>query len=144
MSGEIAWSVKSSFRAYVAGVSDGTEISSDDVTVDAAGRYRFPLVSTGDDVLKATGWVRLSAYRGVLDVRIAEPWIEYRSGGGVVTIAHPRSERNPALPRMVLAEFGTDSVIRPELTFDGVRLLGEVYTVGAELDLLEVIHAPGA
>lgn len=139
MARALAWSVKASFRDYVSGVADGIEERSAGVDLDERGRYIFPSLGGDGETLKFGGWVRISAYRGILDVRVADPWIESDGVRRRVSIAHPRAERNPELPRLVLAEFEGADQNTPLLTFDGVRLLGDVYQVGAALDPIELI-----
>lgn len=149
IAGALSWGVKDSFREYVSGVSDGT-VSVDGAGQDGTSRFIFPLVDatefdtgTGLGQLRFSGSVEFSAYRGVLLVRVRDPWISMHESGGVLSIMHP-AYREPTTERSEIATFDSPArstleranwtVASTRLTYDGCRALGEIYPVGTEAD----------
>ena len=136
------WAVKESFIHYVRGLEDGT-IETFDGAEWKDGAFVFPGESAGDGGLSFTGGVRFRGFAGMLDVRLAEPMIE---GDGdsmrLTALVGPESiaARAPiaTLDATEQPRAGESWSATPALTFEGVRIFGDVYQVGAELAQLVV------
>lgn len=139
----LTWGLKRSFRDYVAGIDDGRETADGGARIDGAGFF-FPLVDEGE-VVRFSGRVALSAYSGLLELRIEDPWVEREGEGWVLTILDPTSRSQPRarLPLCVLTE--TDSAddgddgrgfrtLETRLAPSGARLFDGVYVPGSLLD----------
>lgn len=151
---ELRWGIKESFREYVLALNDGSESLSSDVTKDEHGNYLFradpdgACDATTGGPLKFQGSVLLSGYRGMLIVRVRDPWIEATSGGMRLTVMHP-SYREKTTERLALAELveaGTKEIdgvryrtLASRLLSFGVRTFNDVYQVGTELDDVTVV-----
>ncbi|MFH5824601.1 HtaA domain-containing protein [Georgenia sp. AZ-5] len=152
------WSLRESFRAYVASLADGQEVVGGGAGIAGDGRFEMkgtsqPDAPVGadaadagvDSVLAFEGTVGFSGYFGMLSVSISAPWVGLRNdGSGVVSILSQRDPRYPGR-RVTIAEFGEVvrapqelTVPRPTLTSAGVALLGDVYKVGDLLDPIEI------
>ncbi|MFJ8001264.1 HtaA domain-containing protein [Streptomyces sp. NPDC096310] len=161
--GQLVWGVKSGFRAYVAGVTDGTESVADGVRTDESGAFVFSLDDatdfdsvSGHGTLKFRGSVVFSAYRGILLVRVRDLWItlDGDGDGGTVSIMHPafreatsqRREigRFDAVRREATPGAVTWSIDVPRMTYDGTRAFGDVYPVDAPFDPIVITLAEPA
>jgi hypothetical protein len=135
--GRLRWAVKKSFIDYVRGLSDGTIEAFDGCQADD-GVFVFPGESAGDGGLSFTGGIRFTGFAGMLDVRLVDPMIE---GDGVdrtlTALVGPKS----IAARVAIATVEGAGPLRggepwtatPKLTFEGVRVFGDVYQVGTEL-----------
>jgi hypothetical protein len=126
VTGVLRWAVKESFLGYVGGLDDGF-IETFDGAEFRDGVFLFPVLGDAEDGLRASGGLRCTGFGGALDVRIADPWV---GGGEVSALIGPAS----IAARVVIATFdaGAESIV-PCLTFEGVRLFGDVYAVGTQL-----------
>lgn len=150
----LRWGIKQSFREYVLAMSDGSESLSPEVTKDEHGNYLFKAdpdatsdASSGD-ALKFQGSVLLSGYRGMLLVRVRDPWIEETNGSVRLTVMHPayREKTTERLALAELVEVGTKEIdgahyrtLASRLLPSGMRTFDDVYKVGTELDDVTVV-----
>ncbi|MFF8316495.1 HtaA domain-containing protein [Streptomyces bobili] len=161
LSGHLVWGVKSGFRAYVAGVTDGGESVADGARTDEGGAFVFSLDDatdfdsvSGNGTLKFRGSVVFSAYRGILLVRVRDLWITLDGDGGKVSIMHPAfreatSERREigafdAVRREATPGAVTWSIDVPRMTYDGTQAFGDVYQVDAAFDPIVITLAEPA
>lgn len=89
---ELRWGVKTSFLAYLERMPDGA-IDEIGAAVLADGVVRFP-AAEGDDAgasapLRFAGGIRCTGHAGMLDLAIADPWLEEGPGGRELSIADP-------------------------------------------------------
>jgi len=147
----LRWSVRPSFRQYVAGLPDGREEWSG-VEVSSSGAVEFPAdlqpplepATAGTTVNYAfTGTISWWGHGGALDVQVRDPHIHLVSGGrSTLSVRQMRNgvEERPAIAAFV--EYDLDAGILhvplPRLTWAGVGLFGDVYEVGAPLAPLQV------
>lgn len=139
---DLRWAVKESFIAYIGGLEDGSIETFDGCELDD-GTFVFRGESAKDGELLFSGGVRFTGFAGMLDVRLVDPMIE-RDGDGarVSALVGPAS----IAARVTIATIegaepprpGLPWTATPKLTFEGVRILGDVYQVGAELAPLTV------
>ena len=136
------WAVKESFIEYVRALEDGS-IDAFDGAEWEDGAFVFPGEASGDGGVSFTGGVRFRGFAGMLDVRLAEPMIEGDGAGMRLTaLVGPESiaARAPiaTLDATEQPRAGESWTATPKLTFEGVRIFGDVYQVGAELAQLVV------
>ena len=143
--GRLRWAVKESFIDYVRGLSDGT-IETFNGCEAEDGIFVFAGESAGDGVLSFAGGIQFTGFAGMLDVRLVDPMIE---GDGVdktlTALVGPKSiAARAAIATIEGAEplrAGETWTGHPRLTFEGVRIFGDVYEVGTELAPL--VFEPG-
>ncbi|MFF4966185.1 HtaA domain-containing protein [Streptomyces sp. NPDC001037] len=151
LSGQLAWGVKGGFREYVAAVSDGAESTADGVRTDESGAFVFKLDevtgfdnASGHGMLKFSGSVVFSAYRGILLVRIRDPWITLDKKGGTISIMHP-AYRDATGERSRIGVFDaarcelapdtvTWAIDAPRMIYDVTRTFGDVYSADTPFD----------
>lgn len=139
------WSIKQSFRDYVALLDDGSEDVIEPARVDQGGlKLIFPLDSetTGIGELRFGGGVEYTGYGGILSARMLDPWIESSVKGTVISvIAGPRSvaARTAIAEIDPLGELSGEVTRVPRLTLEGARLFGDVYQPGTSLDPIILI-----
>ena len=140
--GRLRWAVKESFIAYIEGLSDGA-IETFDGAVQADGVFVFPGESAGGGGLSFNGGVQFRGFAGMLDVRLVDLMIEGDGADKALTaLVGPKS----IAARVAIATIDAGQTFRvgehwtamPRLTFEGVRIFGDVYKVGAELAPLVV------
>ncbi|GAA3208040.1 HtaA domain-containing protein [Actinocorallia longicatena] len=129
--GSLVWGVKKSFREYVEH-SEGTIAASGQATRDGDA-FVFPAAG---EALRFTGTVAFEAHGGMLAVKITDPWIVEDEEGLALSVASPHRPDT----RLVIARLsapvvdGGRATAAAALTYEGVSLLGNVYSVKAELD----------
>lgn len=150
----LSWGVKASFRGYVLALSDGAVVLTDRYTSHDGTAFVFEAApgepaGAGDGapcLLRFRGGVEFSGHRGILMVRIRDPWLHLAGGRGRLSIMHP-AYREPTPERVDLAELHDlraesedDTVVwwtaTPRLRPTGVRTFGETYAAGTALDPL--------
>ncbi|GAA1201226.1 HtaA domain-containing protein [Prauserella alba] len=100
--------------------------------------------STGDDVLRFRGDVRLVGHAGLLFVMLKDPWVEFTSGGAVLTVVDvehwPDTSMRMPLATLEPTEPVTGQGLRvwsdvpARLTEQGVELFNEQYPAGQPFD----------
>lgn len=146
MTTELRWPVRASFLRYLAAlpdarasVSDGAALTPDDPQLVI---YPADPGASSDTILAFRGDLRLSGHRGLLFVRLADPWIEIDvSGRSLLTVAHPTTtdgngQRMPLVRLTLTATEGGWSGTDVRLCPDGVPLFNHVYEADAEFDPL--------
>lgn len=140
--GTLRWAVKESFIDYIRGLSDGN-IEAFDGAVWSDGAFVFPGEAAGDGGVSFLGGVRFTGFAGMLDVRLVDLMIEGDGPNKTLTaLVGPKS----IAARVAIATIDADHPLRvgenwtatPKLTFEGVRIFGDVYQVGAEMAALVV------
>lgn len=135
--GSLRWAVKESFLDYIGGLSDGA-VRTFDGCEQVDGQFVFPRASTGDGGVHFSGGVHFTGFAGMLDVRLVDVMIEGEGAEQRLTaLVGPAS----IAARATLAEIKDAPPLRPDeewtatprLTFEGVRIFGDVYQVGTEL-----------
>lgn len=153
--GRLDWNIKTSFRAYVQALSDGTEqwlsetgaLTPDALSFDLSDASEFDRQS-GQGILRFSGAVRFRGYRGALLVTLSDPELKFAGEQISVSfnVAPPGSVADralfatAALPRPVVS--GAEMLWRvpsPRLTAEGGMLLGSVYPESSELDEFQCV-----
>src|SRR3954447_14321165 len=135
--GRLRWGVKESFIDYVRGLSDGTIETFAGCEADE-GVFVFSGESAREGILSFSGGIRFTGFAGMLDVRLVDPMIEGDGVGKTLTaLVGPRPiAARVAIPAIEGGEplrAGEAWTAQPKLTFEGVRIFGDVYEVGTEL-----------
>jgi hypothetical protein len=141
--GTLRWTVKESFIEYIHGLSDGT-IETFDGCEPLDGTYVFPGESSDDGGHLFSGGIQFTGFAGMLDVRLVDPMIE--ADGTQWKLTALVGTKSIAA-RVAIATIENAGPLRtdeqwtatPKLTFEGVRVFGDVYQVGAELAPLIVV-----
>lgn len=145
-SGALRWAVKTSFIDYIQGLSDGL-IDSFDGCVQDGDEFVFRMESLDESGHLFSGGVQFTGFAGMLDVRLVDLMIEADGAQRKVTaLVGARS----IAARATIATFDDADAIRdgerwtvtPRLTFEGVRIFGDVYQVGAELAPMTFVPEP--
>ena len=150
LEGHLAWNIKARFREYVRSLPDGKEAWLGGAGTMDADTIRFQLEDATDfntgtfqGVLRFSGRLRFSGYRGALRVDIADPWLEVHGNDIHVTanIAPAGLESNRVEIATTKAPTdGADTLrwqkLATSLTEEGTALLGNHYT---EADALSVM-----
>lgn len=153
MIGQLRWAIKTSFREYLDALEDNTTTVQDGASLDDDGRIVLSVTAASASAppleLQCEGSVFMTAYRGVLAVRLREVRVRIDgTGAGALSAMHPGSPRPTDLRADIVSfdgvriDAGVLTVSAPQLTEEGVRMLGDVYSVGTVVDPIE-IHLPG-
>lgn len=140
----LKWAVKESFLAYVHGLSDGA-VEIFDGAVEVDGSYRFPGESVTSGVRLFSGGIRFTGFAGMLDVRLADLMIERVDGGLLLSaLVGPASIAARSVIAKISAPPPSDDAREwtgtPRLTFEGVRVFGDVYAIDTELAPLVLVE----
>lgn len=133
------WGVKASFRGYVAAAGGAITVVPPAIAGDDIARFPMAISEPGD--VRFRGAIRFTAHHGLLDVTIADPWIEASENGSNLTAAGTSGRR------IAIATLGPPEAIvggtrrSAALTRAGCSLLGDFYRVGTALDDL-LIRSP--
>lgn len=157
----LSWGVKESFRAYISGsiangsweTSDGADYETPEfVWTDGTGTFD---PETGTGSVSFTGTVHFTGHDGVLDLTLANPTVEFESGGSAALLLDARStdmEGEVAVDTaqewvgdialdgdLVPSDGVLDLVEQPTtLTNSGAAAFAGFYEAGVELDPLSV------
>ena len=135
--GSLSWAVKESFLAYIHGLPDSEiKLLGDCESVNET--YVFPSVSSRNGEHLFSGGVHFTGFAGMLDVRLVDPIIEGEGNQRTLTmlVGPPSIAARVAIAEIDNAEeprAATTWTATPKLTFEGVRVFGDVYQVGTEL-----------
>ena len=147
----LRWSLRSSFREYVAALQDGEEEVREGAAIDHEGRFAMhsdpaPGDTPNDDlVLTFRGTVSFRGHGGILAVELENPWIHLsQDGGGTVSLVVRQGLRG-GRRRSVIASFDEARRVhdvlligQPRMTSAGVAMLGDVYQPGDLFDPIEI------
>lgn len=131
---KLRWPIKESFQGYVRGAA-GTIAVSDDVTHEGID-FVFPSTAITDDTWSFSGHVDLNAHGGMLAVLIADPVISWDGDTGVLSVRTGPDADDLRLDLVDITRVaGSDPLeATATLTFDGSRLLGDVYRPFQSID----------
>lgn len=146
----LRWAIKRSFQDYVRRLPDGQAAFDENVTATDGGELVWTTASTSTtegatQTIKFAGELRFGGYRGLLFVRVCDPWLEIQGTSGVLTVADPQltdeSLRVPLVTFSVDAQdlsAGTWTGHDVRLTAEGVDIFNNVYKVNEEFDPFHV------
>lgn len=159
------WGIKASFLGYIRAMADGSVTAEAGAELQESGAV-FPLAaapsgdagagtSAGAGVPAASahttgsrrfrGTVRFLGHGGVLDLRIADPAVEPRAGGWVLSIRDPY-DPDARVDLATIAAFdpsGQQCIGSGlALTADGADLFFGPYVEGTPLDDFEIVDTP--
>lgn len=129
----LQWAISARFSDYVLAVADGVITCTGGATRAERGTFRFPGVPPC-----FMGSVRFFAHGGMLDVTIADPWIEVVADAIELSIADPDDDGRLVLARGSVPPIGDRGILR--LTPDGSDLFFARYPEGFEIDPWIVIE----
>ena len=133
------WGVKASFLGYIQAMPDGSVTAEQGALLRGATAV-FPRTDAAHP-LRFRGALRFVGHGGVLDLRIADPAVEPRGEGGILSIRDPY---DPAA-RLDLATIAALDAVAGTglaLTADGADLFFGPYVEGTPLDDFELRPAP--
>src|SRR5690606_41148339 len=84
----LTWGIKRSFIRYIGSLPDTAHAAVDGAYLGETSFFTFPVDATAANtpaVVRFRGSLRIRAHGGMLDVLIADPWIEHHSGGSVLS-----------------------------------------------------------
>jgi hypothetical protein len=126
---KLIWPVRRSFVAYVRG-NQGTVTLGGGVTETDEG-FVFP----GDSVaLEFTGSVHFEAHGGMLDVTIGDPAFAISGDAGTLGVTTGAGGERTTIARLIEIQGDDPASGQLLLTYEGTRLLGDVYAPGSPLD----------
>lgn len=137
------WSLRTSFTDYVASIDD-SKITHTDVTVDSSARLVFDGVAATDGAaFRFAGSVHFWAHFGVMDFLLGGIEIHLDGTPRITIGPQPRREGRVTIAELVGPADVTDSAVTlgARLTEGGVKVLGDVYSVGAELDPIQIVRS---
>jgi hypothetical protein len=150
------WGIKKSFLDYVARMPDGRGIFRDGATLADGSIAVFepdveaeqPEAADADLFLAFHGDIHFSGHFGMLNVRIADPWITMRGSQAEMTVLDPyHPEAGPRLPlvRFTLESRKTEDDMRiwlgteVHLTQEATGLFNDVYRVGEQFESIAIL-----
>ncbi|MFH5824589.1 HtaA domain-containing protein [Georgenia sp. AZ-5] len=151
------WGVKRSFVRYIAQLMDGGHSATAGATLALGSLFHFEQADgstydphTGTGALRFRGEVRLTGHFGMLSVTLAEPWVEFRDDGAVLTVVDHRSPDGGIRLDLATLEAGAPAEPQPgvhvwqnvpvTLTAAGQWLFNDQYPAGQQLDPLFIVH----
>ncbi|WP_172653074.1 HtaA domain-containing protein [Rhodococcus opacus] len=143
----LTWGIKRSFIRYIATLPDGRHAMSEGAYLGETSYFTFPPVPSPDapQVVRFGGDVRLGGHGGMLDILIAEPWVEMTESGPILSVVDPTGwpDRSRRIPLAELhlreAEHGlTARRYAATLTGAGSVIFDDHYPPGTELDTLVI------
>lgn len=138
---KLIWPIRQSFTDYVRGnegaiTLDGV-IETEDGFVFEGAAGDPP--SSAADALAFSGSVHFEAHGGMLDVTIGDPVLTIDGESGTITVTtEPTGNSRTTLARLVEVHNGDVTSAKVLLTFEGTRLLGDVYAPGSPLDAFRI------
>lgn len=88
----LTWGIKRSFIRYIAMLPDGNYLTDEGACLGGTSYFTFPThpaSPNADPVTRFTGSLRIRGHGGMLDVLLADPWIEHRDNGMVLSVVDP-------------------------------------------------------
>jgi hypothetical protein len=148
VSGSLRWAVRESLLHYVTVIAGGSYELSDNVTVDDAGVFTFPLRAVvkenADRRVSFAGSIRFTAHHGLLDIRIIDPEVIIGPDAGVIVARTDDSDTVIAIAATEGARATHSSgtlrwrAVPTQLLASGVALFGDVYPAGTTMAPLEM------
>lgn len=134
---KLRWPIKESFQGYVRGAAGTIEVS-DDVTHEGVD-FVFPSTEITDETWTFSGHVDMNAHGGFLAVIIADPIIAWEGDTGVISVrtGHEADDLRLDLAEITRVPGSEPLQATAKLTFDGSRLLGDVYRPNQEIDPMQ-------
>lgn len=149
----LEWGVKQSFRSYVQAVGGTTEVGGG-TTRTPDGGFTFAPAADSDLRVGADGRpqgagaflgeVKFAAHGGMLAVFLADPRVELREDGAVLTVADTAArDYRLAVAKLDLAgaSIGGDGAVEipAAVSIDGSQLLGDHYPYMTPLDPVRLV-----
>lgn len=150
----LLWGIKRSFLRYLAHQPSSRASVGGGAASTTDHRFLFPasgavdsLSPTSAGILRFEGDVRLTAYGGMLDLVVAEPWIEIDAISTRLSVVAYDADRN-TLVRTVVADLTEQESEQDgsrsrhweaRLSATGAPVFGDVYVVGEMLDSAAVV-----
>ncbi|WP_342660449.1 HtaA domain-containing protein [Rhodococcus ruber] len=137
--------MKRSFIRYIASLPDTAYSVVDGAYLEETSFFTFPVDPEAADtpsVVRFRGALRIRAHGGMLDVLIADPWVEHLPSGSILSVVDPAGwpRRDH---RIVFADLAVDgpriagargAQFTATLTESGISVFGGQYASGTELD----------
>ena len=151
----LSWTVRTSFLQYIASMPDGRGVLARGAVETAGHGITFPPASahfdetSGDGAIRFGGEVTFSGHFGMLNMRIADPWIDTADGSGTLFVAARSGDEEgfAAFAAFAFDYASTDAACLwrardVRLLAHGSTLFGDVYPEGEPLDPFVVALDP--
>lgn len=141
----LRWSVKASFREYIAALDDSIVETTDGARITASGKYQWPVICSDDTTIKCRGALRITGYDGMLDVELRSPQIDFDGQNVELKFSTLMGDAVVAKGRLLRADSQSPAEEEPlvlaalQITLPGSQILGGVYPPGTDLAALTVI-----
>lgn len=156
----LRWGIKRSFINYLSRLPDGSVLADSGASIVSGSYFQFEPAGgasvtdagmpTDVRIRKFRGQVRLGGHHGMLSLLVADPWLEYRAEGAVLTVSDhqvsPGSGGRLELLGLSVPDWprpgahhtaGTEWTELPaKLSRDAVELFNGQYLAGEEMDPL--------
>jgi hypothetical protein len=139
----LRWAVKTSFVADVSKDPEG-RVALDEGVIRRGAEFDYPLDDAhdfdpvvGEGLLVFRGIVVFAGHRGLVSVRLADPWIDLAGQRGVLSVAG-RADASGRRSRVPVVDF----LVRRDVTSDGLRGV-EVRLTHAGAQVFERVFAEG-
>ena len=141
----LTWGIKRSFIRYIATLPDGRHSMSDGAYLGETSYFTFPPVPSPDvpQVMRFGGVVRIGGHGGMLDLLIAEPWVEMTESGPILTVVDPTGPPDRTR-RITLAQLHPQDSGLAERQYTatladaGSAIFDHHYPAGTELDTVVI------
>ena len=143
----LSWTLRTSFLQYIASMPDGRGVLARGAVETAGHGITFPPASahfdrtSGDGTIRFGGEVTFSGHFGMLNMRIADPWIDTADGSGTLFVAARSGDEEGSAPFATFAfDYATTDATYlwrardVRLLAHGSALFGDVYPEGEQLD----------
>jgi hypothetical protein len=152
----LAWGVKQSFRSYVEATGGTIEVGAEATRAEDGGfvfqaapdsDLRLAADGTLQGVGKFLGEVKFESHGGMLKVFLADPILEVRETGAVLTVADtPKRNYRVEVATLDLSALARDDAGAPvaptALAMFGIQWLGDHYPLKTPLDPVRLTPAP--
>ncbi|WP_304190517.1 HtaA domain-containing protein [Phenylobacterium aquaticum] len=153
----LSWGVKQSFRSYVEATGGTIEVGAGAARAEDGG-FTFALAPDSDlrlgadgaltGVGKFLGEVKFDSHGGMLKVFLADPILEIRATGAVLTVADtPKRDYRVEVANLDLAGLTRDAAgeiaLPAGLAMFGIQWLGDHYPMKTALDPVRLTLAAG-
>lgn len=147
----LIWGLKESFLSYVARLPGSEASVGEGAGFTESREFSFPVRSHADDgsTSQYYGDLKITAYGGMLDVELGDPWIEQDGSSIILSVRTGAAESaRTAIAQLTPTETSSDdpsirSTYRANLLKTGSQIFNHVYEPGQELAIVRVVGLPG-
>ncbi|HKU12655.1 MAG TPA: HtaA domain-containing protein [Sinomonas sp.] len=133
---KLIWPIRRSFVGYVRGSEGTVELGGGATEIEEG----FVFQGVPGESLAFAGSVRFQAHGGMLDVMIGDPAFAIEGEAGTLSVATAPDGARTTVARLVGIRDDDPAGGQLLLTYEGTRLLGDVYAPGSPLDAFRIEH----